>query len=62
MTIHLYLALIASVLLPLATGRRPDQRMLELIQMYQLDWASRAELEAGVERAAAAAGRRKKSK
>ena len=58
-TIQLYLALIASVLLQLATGRRPDQRMLELIQMYQLGWASLAELEAGVERAAAAAQRKK---
>ena len=52
-TIQLYLALIASVLLQLATGRRPDKRMLELIQMYQLGWASLAELEAGVERTAA---------
>ena len=52
-TIQLYLALIASVLLQLATGRRPDKRMLELIQMYQLGWASQAELEAGVARAAA---------
>lgn len=60
-TIQLYLALIAAVLLQLATGRRPDKRMLELIQMYQLGWASLAELEAGVERAAAAA-RRKKTK
>ena len=59
-TIQLYLALIASVLLPLATGRRPDKRLLELIQMDQLGWASLAELEAGVARAAAAA--RKKSK
>lgn len=59
-TIQLYLALIASVLLQLATGRRPNKRMLELIQMYQLGWASLEELLAGVERAAAA--RRKKSR
>ena len=59
-TIQLYLALIASVLLQLAPGQRPDKRMLELIQMYQLGWAGLEELQAGVERAAAA--RRKKSK
>ena len=61
-TIQLYLALIASVLLQLATGRRPNKRMLELIQMYQLGWASLAELLAGLGREEAAAARRKKSK
>ena len=58
-TIQLYLALIASVRLQRVTGRRPDQRLLELIQMYPLGWASLAELEAGVARAAAAAARKK---
>ena len=61
-TIQLYLALIASVLLQLATGRRPNKRMLELIQMYQLGWASLEELLAGLGREEAAAARRKKSK
>lgn len=58
-TIQLYLALIASVLLQLATGRRPNKRMLELFQMYQLGWASLAELLAGVAREEAAAARKK---
>jgi hypothetical protein len=58
-TIQLYLALIASVLLQLATGGRPDKRMLELLQMYQLGWASLEELQAGVERMVAAAARKK---
>jgi hypothetical protein len=61
-TIQLYLALIAAVLLQLATGRRPNQRMLELFQMYQLGWASLEELLAGVARAAAAEARRQKNK
>ena len=47
-TIQLYLALIASVLLQLATGRRPNKRMLELIQMLQLGWATLEELLAGL--------------
>jgi hypothetical protein len=57
--IQLYLALIASVLLQLATGRRPNKRMLELFQMYQLGWASLEELLAGVEREEGAARRQK---
>lgn len=59
-TIQLYLALIAAVLLQLATGRRPNQRMLELIEMYQLGWATLEELLAGLERAQARAERRNK--
>ncbi len=39
-TIQLYLALIAALLLQLATGQRPNKRMLELIQLYQMGWAS----------------------
>ena len=61
-TIQLYLALIASVLLQLATGRRPNKRALELFQMYQLGWASLEELLAGLAREEAAAARRKKTK
>lgn len=48
-TIQLYLALIASVLLQLATGQRPNKRMLELIQLYQMGWASLEELTRGLE-------------
>ena len=47
---QLYLALIAAVLLQLYTGRRPNKRMMELIQWYLLGWASVAELSAGLER------------
>lgn len=49
-TIQLYLALIAAVLLQRATGRRPNKRMLELIRLYQLGWATREELTAGLAR------------
>lgn len=59
-TIQLYLALIASVLLQLATGRRPNQRMHELIQLYQLGWATLAELLAGLAREQGRAERRNK--
>jgi hypothetical protein len=56
-TLQLYLALIASVLLQLATGRRPNRRSLELIQMYQLGWATLEELLAGLAREKAKAER-----
>ena len=59
-TIQLYLALIAAVLLQLATGRRPNKRMLELIQLHQLGWATLAELLAGLEREQAREERRTK--
>jgi Transposase DDE domain len=49
-TLQLYLALIAAVLLQLSMGRRPNKRMLELFQMYQMGWASLAELLAGLQR------------
>jgi len=49
-TLQLYLALIASVLLQLYLGRRPNKRMLELLQLYQLGWASLEELMAGLQR------------
>lgn len=58
-TIQLYLALIASVLLQLATGRRPSKRMLERIQFYQLGWATLEELLAGLDREQTRAERRK---
>jgi hypothetical protein len=49
-TVQLYLALIAAVLLQLFTGRRPNQRMLELIRLYQMGWATLEELTNGVAR------------
>lgn len=48
-TIQLYLSLIAAVLLQLATGRRPTKRMLELIQLYQMNWATLEELTRGLQ-------------
>ena len=48
-SVQLYLALIAAVLLQLATGQRPNKRMLELIQLYQLGWASLEELLRGLQ-------------
>ena len=43
-TIQLYLALIAAVLLQLATGQRPTKRQMELIQLYQMGWATLEEV------------------
>lgn len=48
--IQLYLALIAAVLLQLWLGRRPNKRMLELLQMYQSGWSTLEELVAGLHR------------
>ena len=44
-TIQVYLALIAAVLLPLDVGQRPNQRMMELIQLYLSSVARLDELE-----------------
>lgn len=44
-SIQIYLALIASVLLQLFTGTRPNKRVMEFLQMYCLGWASAPELE-----------------
>jgi hypothetical protein len=49
-TIQLYLALIASLLLQAVLGRRPNKRMLELIQLYQAGWATVQELMEGIKR------------
>ena len=49
-TLQVYLALIAALLLQLYTGRRPSKRMMELIQFYLLGVASLDELTAGLER------------
>ena len=44
-TIQIYCALIASVLLVLWTGARPTKRQWEALQLYWMDWATLAELE-----------------
>jgi hypothetical protein len=49
-TLQIYLALIASLLLQLHIGRRPNKRMMELVRFYLLGWASPDELQAGLER------------
>ena len=49
-TVQLYLALIAAVLLQLVTGRRPTKRMMELIGLYQIGWATLEELVNGLQR------------
>lgn len=49
-TIQIYLALIAALLLQLYTGQRPNRRMMEMIQFYLLGVASLEELWAAVER------------
>lgn len=46
--IQIYLALIAALLLQLYIGRRPNKRMMELIQMHQQGWATDQELIAGL--------------
>src|SRR5262249_60605548 len=47
-SIQLYVALIASLLIALITGRKPTKRTLEMIQFYLIGWASLAELEAHI--------------
>jgi hypothetical protein len=48
--IQIYLALIAALLLQLYMGQKPNKRMMELIQMHQLGWASDQELIDGLKR------------
>lgn len=60
-TIQLYLALIASLLLTLYSGRRPNKRFMELLQLYMMGWASLAELRSALARLEAQAQKRKKS-
>ena len=43
--IQVYVALIASLLIVLWTGRKPNKRTLEMIQFYLMGWASLEELE-----------------
>ena len=51
-SIQIYCALIASLLISLWTGRKPTKRTLEMIQLYFQGWASEEELEAHIERLA----------
>lgn len=44
-SIQIYLTLIASLLLQLFTGARPNKRVMEFLQMFYMGWASAAELE-----------------
>ncbi len=46
LAIQVYVALIASLLIVLWTGRKPTKRTWEMIQFYLSGWASLAELEA----------------
>lgn len=48
--IQMYLALIAALLLQLQFGRRPNRRMMELIQWHQLGIATDEELRQGLQR------------
>jgi DDE family transposase len=48
--IQVYMALIASLLMVLWTGRKPTKRTLEMIQLYMMGWASWAEVQAHLER------------
>lgn len=60
-TIQIYLALIAALLLQLYTGRRPTKRMMELIRWYLCGMASEVELERGLEQYRRELGRRTKA-
>jgi hypothetical protein len=60
-TIQLYLALIAALLLQLYTGERPNRRMMEAIRFYLLGYCTLAELEATIAHERAARAARKKT-
>ena len=48
------MALIASLLITLRTGRKPTKRTFEMLQYYLLGWASEEEMERHLKRLAAA--------
>jgi hypothetical protein len=48
--IQVYLALIASLLITLWTGKKPTKRTWEMLQFYFLGWASLEELQAHIDR------------
>jgi len=49
-TIQVYLAVIASLLVTLWTGRKPSKRTLEMLCWYLSGWASEEELLAQIEK------------
>ncbi len=53
-TIQVYVALIASLLITLWTGRKVNKRTFEMIQLYLIGWASEEELQRHLDRLAAA--------
>ena len=60
--IQIYLSLIQALLLAGVTGRKPNKRMMELLQWHQLGWASDAELSALLSKEEAARTRRAAAK
>ena len=58
-TVQLYLAIIAGLLLQLVLGRRPNRRLWERVQLYLLGWATKDELMAAVQAEAAKGGSKK---
>jgi Transposase DDE domain len=53
-TIQAYVALIASLLITLWTGRKPTKRTYEMLQFYLMGWATEEEMERHLQRLAAA--------
>jgi hypothetical protein len=53
-TIQAYVALIASLLITLWTGRKPTKRTFEMLQFYLLGWATEEEMQRHLNRLAAA--------
>lgn len=61
-TLQVYLALIEALLLAELTGEKPNKRMMELLQLHQMGWASDADLTAGLAREQAARTKRAAAK
>ena len=61
-SLQVYLALIEALLLAELTGDKPNKRMMELLQLHQMGWASDADLAAGLVRQQAARARRTAAK
>jgi hypothetical protein len=59
--IQLYLALIASLLLQLFTGARPNKRVMEFLRLYFLGWATAEELQRLLPKYTTPPGRLKKA-
>jgi Transposase DDE domain len=51
-TIQLYVALIASLMISLWTGRKPTKRTLEMLQFYFIGWATAEEVQSHLDRLA----------